>query len=184
VAAPWLEAGGPDHLRPFEGVGEVRTMERLNRIFRELPPEGDPHGGVSERVRDRLRASAQADFAALWPHVEAEAEALAHEAERKLAKRGAAESDALKSILRNQRLAIQKALAKLPQLTFAFTPADPKAREQARQIKEDREYMEGRLLAIDKEIESEPAAIQDLYRVVLTRREPVGMIYLWPEARG
>jgi len=44
--------------------------------------------------------------------------------------------------------------------------------------------MEGRLLTIDREIESEPAAIQELYRVVLTRREPVGMVYLWPEVRG
>ncbi|MES1244266.1 MAG: DISARM system SNF2-like helicase DrmD [Acidobacteriota bacterium] len=184
VAAPWFEAGGPDHLQPFEGAAEEKALERLNRILRELPPDGDPHGGVSERVRDRLRASARADFATLWPHVEAEADALVHEAERKLAERGAAESDALKGILRNQRLAIQKALAKLPQLTLAFAPTEPKAQQQVRQIEQDRDHMEGRLLAIDREIESEPAAIQDLYKVVLTRREPVGMVYLWPEARG
>jgi hypothetical protein len=184
VAAPWLEAGGSEHLRPFEGAAESKALDRLNRILRELPPEGDPFAGVAERVRDRLRASAPADFAVLWPHVEAEAEALAHEAERKLAERGAAESDALRGILRNQRSAIQKAVAKLPQLTLAFAPTEPKVREQVRQIEQDRQYMEGRLLAIDREIETEPAAIQDLYRVVLTRREPVGMVYLWPEVRG
>ncbi|MBW8879425.1 MAG: hypothetical protein JF614_31205 [Acidobacteria bacterium] len=131
-----------------------------------------------------LHASAPKDFAALWPHVEAEAEALAHEAERKLAERGATESEALRGILRNQRSAIQKAIGKLPQLTLAFSPTAPKAREQIRQIEQDRDYMEGRLIDIDREIETEPAAIQDLYRVVLTRREPVGMVYLWPAVRG
>jgi len=184
VAAPWLEAGGPEHLQPFEGSAERQARDRLDRIFRELPPDGDPFTGVSERVRDRLRASAAHDFATLWPHVEAEAEALAHEAERKLVERGATEADALRVILRNQRSAIQKALAKLPQLTLAFAPTEPQAREQIRQIEEDRGYMEGRLVAIDREIEDEPAAIQELYRVVLTRREPVGMVYLWPEVRG
>ena len=44
--------------------------------------------------------------------------------------------------------------------------------------------MDGRLLDIDREIETEPAAIQELYRVALTRREPVGMVYLWPAVRG
>jgi hypothetical protein len=184
VAAPWLEAGGPEHLRPWEGVAERQALDRFNRILRELPPEGDAFAGVSERVREILRASAPKDFAALWPHVEAEAEALAHEAERKLAERGAVESEALRGILRNQRSAIQKALAKLPQLTLTFSPAEPKAREQVRQIEQDRHYMEGRLVDIDREIETEPAAIQDLYRVVLTRREPVGMVYLWPGVRG
>jgi hypothetical protein len=184
VAAPWLEAGGPEHLHPFEGTAERQALDRLDRIFRELPPDGDLFAGVSERVRDRLRASAAHDFATLWPHVEAEAEALAHEAERKLTERGATEADALRGILRNQRSAIQKALGKLPQLTLPLTPTEPQAREQVRQIEEDRTYMEGRLTAIDREIESEPLAIQDLYRVVLTRREPVGMVYLWPETRG
>ena len=184
VAAPWLEADGPEHLRPWEGVAERQALDRFNRILRELPPEGDAFAGVSERVRESLHASAPKDFAALWPHVEAEAEALAHEAERKLAERGATESEALRGILRNQRSAIQKAINKLPQLTLAFSPTAPKAREQIRQIEQDRDYMEGRLLDIDREIETEPAAIQDLYRVVLTRREPVGMVYLWPAVRG
>ncbi len=184
VAAPWLEAGGPEHLRPFDGVAERQALDRLDRIFRELPPEGDPFAGVSERVRESLRASASRDFTALWQHVEAEAEALAHEAKRKLAERGAAESDALRGILRNQKAAIQKALGKLPQLTLAFDTAMPQARQQVRQIEQDRDHMEGRLTEMDREIETEPAAIQDLYRVVLPRREPVGMVYLWPETRG
>lgn len=184
VAAPWLEAGGPEHLQPFEGPTERQARDRLDRIFRELPPDGDPFAGVSERVRDRFRASAAHDFATLWPHVEAEAEALAHEAERNLTERGAIEADALRGILRNLRIAIQKALAKLPQLALPLSSDEPKVRAQIRQIEEDRGYMEGRLSAIDREIESEPVAIQDLYRVVLTRREPVGMVYLWPETRG
>lgn len=73
---------------------------------------------------------------------------------------------------------------KAPQLTLAFDTAAPQTRDQVRQIEQNRRYMEGRVLDIDREIETEPAAIQDLYRVVLTRREPVGMVYLWPETRG
>lgn len=184
VAAPWMDAGGPEHLRPYEGAAERQVLDRLDRVFRELPAEGDPFTGVSERARDLLRASAPADFAALWPHVEAEAEALAHEAERKLDQRGAEESEALRGILRNQKSAIQKAIGKLPQLALPLSPTDPKAREQIRQIEKDRQSMEGRLLAIDQEIETEPAAIQDLYRAALTRREPMGMVYLWPAVRG
>ena len=184
VAAPWLEAGGPEHLRPFEGAAERQALDRFDRIFRELPAEGAPFAGVSDHLRESLQVSASRDFAALWPHVEAEAEALAHEAERKLAERGATESDALRGILRNQKAAIQKALGKLPQLTLAFDMTAPQTRDQVRQIEQDRRYLETRLLEMDREIETEPAAIQDLYRVVLIRREPVGMVYLWPETRG
>jgi hypothetical protein len=184
VAAPWLDSGGPEHLRPYEGRQEQQVRDRLDRLLRELPADGDPFTGVSERVRERLRAAAPADFAALWPHVEAEAEALAHEAGRKLDERGALESDALRALLRTQKSALQKALGKLLQLTLAFSPTEPRAREQIRQIEQDRHAMEDRLLAIDREIETEPAAIQELYRVALTRREPVGMVYLWPGVRG
>jgi hypothetical protein len=184
VAAPWLDAGGPEHLRPYEGRDEQRVRDHLDRLLRELPADGDPAAGVSDRVRERLRAAAPTDFAALWPHVEAEAEALAHEAGRKLDERGALESEALRALLRAQKSALQKALAKLPQLTLAFSPTEPRAREQIRQIEQDRHAMEDRLLAIDREIETEPAAIQDLYRVTLARREPVGMVYLWPGVRG
>ena len=184
VAAPWLDAGGPEHLRPYEGRDEQRARDRFDRLLRELPAEGDPNAGVSDRVRERLRASAPADFAALWPHVEAEADALAHEAGRKLDERGALESEALRGLLRLQKGELQKARGKLPQLTLAFSPSEPRAREQIRQIEQDRHAAEDRLLAIDREIETEPAAIQELYRVTLTRREPVGMVYLWPGVRG
>ena len=44
--------------------------------------------------------------------------------------------------------------------------------------------MDQRLTAIDREIETEPDQIKDIYRVVLQRLEPVGLIYLWPETRG
>ncbi len=44
--------------------------------------------------------------------------------------------------------------------------------------------MHRRLASIDHEIETEPAQIEELYRTVLRRLEPVGMVYLWPETRG
>lgn len=55
---------------------------------------------------------------------------------------------------------------------------------QRRQFDDDRKHIEQRLREIDKETATEPAQIEWLYRVVLPRREPVGLIYLWPVTRG
>jgi len=44
--------------------------------------------------------------------------------------------------------------------------------------------MQGRLGGIDRELETEPKEIQKLYEVVLSKLEPVGLVYLWPETRG
>jgi hypothetical protein len=43
--------------------------------------------------------------------------------------------------------------------------------------------MQGRLQALERELESEPAEIEALYRVSLQRLEPVGLVYLWPTTR-
>lgn len=184
VAAPWRESGGEDHLQPFAEAAERQARDRLDRILRELPTDGDPFAGVADRARTRLAASAPDDFAALWPHIRDEADARVHEAERKLADRAATESADLRRILQSQRGAIRKALEKPPQLLLPLTPNDRQGREQIRQIEEDHAYLEDRTAQIDREIETEPAAIADLYRIVLRRLEPVGLVYLWPEGRG
>ena len=184
VAAPWLESGGPEHLQPVAEAAERKIRDRLDRILRELPATGDPAAGVNDRVRAHLAASAAKDFAALWPHVRDEADARVHEAERQLAGRAATESTDLRRILNNQRAAILKALDKLPQLLLPLTLTDRQGREQIRQIEDDRAHLQQRVLDIDREIETEPAAVADLYQIVLRRLEPVGLVYLWPEGRG
>jgi hypothetical protein len=122
--------------------------------------------------------SAGGDFAALWPHVEHEADAVAHDATRMLERRGQAEAEALRRILDAQRAAISKEL-KGTQLAL-FTEAEAAQKEQWEQ---DRKWMERRLDRLAKEIETEPAELPTLYKVATRKLEPVGMVYLWPGTR-
>ena len=187
VAAPYFEGGGAGHLEPL-GEAEERTAEAvLERLLRELGAAGTGGGGpgadLAPALAERLRAAAAGTFAALWPHVEAEAEALAHEAGRQLAERGAEESAALSRLIEEQRAAILRTLRGGAQLAFDFG-AGENEKKQRDQFEDDRRHMEGRLAAIEREIETEPAQLERLYRVVLRRLEPVGLVFLWPEGRG
>jgi ERCC4-related helicase len=174
VAAQRLEAEGKGHLQPFADADDRRALERLEQLLAAAPDlEAIPAG-----TRDERRARAGADFTTLWPHIEAEAESREHEARQKLATRAAIESDALRAILEEQRAAIEKTLHK--QLAFQFGDAE---KEQREQYEQDRKHMASRLAAIGKEIETEPVQIAETYRVVLSRLEPVGMVYLWPGTR-
>ncbi len=51
-------------------------------------------------------------------------------------------------------------------------------KEQQKQYELDREAWERRLEEAEKEIETEPGQIEELFRVALQRLEPVGMVYL------
>jgi hypothetical protein len=177
VAAQWLESKGAGHLRPFADRADARAIEMLEQILRESPTLD----GIGETTRKRLAAAAPGDFAALWPRIHDDADNLAHEAERQLTGRGATEAEALRALLRSQRAAIQNVLGQRAQLPIPFEPAE---RDQAEQWEQDRKHMERRLERIDAELETEPRQIQALYRVVLRRLEPVGLLYLWPETRG
>ena len=176
VAAQWLETGGPKHLKPFADGADRRALETLEQVLRDSPDLT-----VSAKVQQRLLGSAPADFATLWQHIHDEAEARAHAARQKLEGRGNTEADALRRILQDQRQAILDVIEGRVQLAFDFVEQD---KNQRRQFEDDRKHMEGRLIAIDREIDTEPAQIKDLYRVMLKRLEPVGLIYLWPETRG
>jgi len=183
VAAPWFESRGPEHLAPLPEAAEQKVRDRLDRLFRELPGAGDPKAALPAGIQARLAATAAADFAALWPHVRDEADARVHEAERKLNDRAAKESTDLRRLLEAQRSAIRETLKASPQLTLTLTPQVPREREQIRQIDEDRAWQERRLVEIDRELTTEPAAVAGLYKIALRRLEPVGLVYLWPETR-
>ncbi len=130
-------------------------------------------------MQKRLAASAAGDFATLWSHIEHEADAIAHDAERLLQRRGEAEAEALRRILTTQQGAIEREL-RATQLTLRFTEAEAPQQEQRDQ---DRKWMERRLERLAKEIESEPAELPVLYKVATRKLEPVGMVYLWPGTR-
>ena len=173
VAAPVFEGteGPPE---PLDEAAERRLIDRLWRLL-----EGDSSGGgAPAEVRKRLIGEAVPTFRALWPHLREEADSLAHQAEDQLAARGRQEAADLRGLLEDQRRALEREVQR--QLTFEFAAAE---REQRRQWENDRQHMEERLEGIDREIESEPPQLEDLYRITVRRLEPVGLVYLWPTSR-
>lgn len=174
VAAQWLESKGAGHLRPFADDADRRALEQLDALLqksRELPE-------VPKSIQERLASSAAADFAALWPAIEDEADARAHEAVQKLGQRGAQEAQSLRELLERQRQLIERTLAERRQLTLFEGTADERKQWEA-----DREHLEARLAGIERELEHEPREIEALYRVSLQRLSPVGLVYLWPATR-
>lgn len=176
VAARWIESEGAKGLRPFADEADRRAIALFEQILSEAPALG----AVPQAVEKRLAGAAPDVFAALWRHVRDEAESRAHDAAEKLAARGHEESEALRGILNRQRMLIHNTLEGW-QLAFDFAAAEADQREQH---EHDRRYMERRLEAIDREIETEPGAIEALFRVAVRRLEPVGLVFLWPETRG
>jgi hypothetical protein len=174
VGAQWTE-GKP--LKPFADKADRKAIDQLESILRESPTLD----GLSATVQEKLRESAASDFAQLWKHIEQEAEDARAEAERKLSARGHEEAEAMRQLLLTQRASIETELKTPKQLELVLREGSELEREQAQQ---EKRAMEDRLPAIDRELESEPEAIRQLYRVELRRLEPVGLVYLWPETRG
>src|SRR5262249_6674855 len=101
VGARWIE-GKEDELKPFAEDADRKAVEMLEQVLAESPSLSD----VGDSVKAKLQAVTPKVFARLWKHVRDEADALSHEAERKLTQRGAEESEALKNILAAQRASI------------------------------------------------------------------------------
>jgi hypothetical protein len=171
LAAAWSgDAGG---VRPYKdratAVQAVTSTEKL------LAGAGlAPNATIQKRVREH----AEPLFRALWPHLEAEADALAVEARQGLAERARREADEMRGLIERQGTAIDKAEKRLRQPDLF----DVQDREQKRQVDLDLKHLEGRRQAAAKEIASEPAAIAALYDVRMTRLTPVGLVVTWPEA--
>ncbi|MEO0460590.1 MAG: DISARM system SNF2-like helicase DrmD [Myxococcota bacterium] len=173
VSAQWLPGGGEKHLKPFAADADRRALDSLEDVLRECPELK-----VNAKVQQQLKSAAAGDFATLWHHIEGEGEARARQAEQKLQKRAQHEAEALTGILERQRVRIRRTID-AKQLSFGDNE-----REQRRQYERDQKHMRERLAKIDQELSTEPAELQDLYRVELRRLSPVGLIYLWPESRG
>jgi predicted Zn-ribbon and HTH transcriptional regulator len=129
-------------------------------------------------IQRRIEKQAGSLFSKLWPHLEAEADALGAEAKKGLLERARKESDELRKLLTRQKTAIDKAQLRLRQSELF----EIKDKEQKRQVDKDLEHLERRRKAADQEIDVEPRAIEALYEVKMTRLTPVGMIVTWPEA--
>jgi hypothetical protein len=172
VSARWLDGGGKGHLKPFGDDADRRAIEQLEVTLAEAPALA----ATPDKVRSRLLSNASSDFAALWPALEVEAAAREKEARKKLAHRGAAEAKALAEILLTQRETITEALG--AQLELNLT-----AKNEIDQWKRDKNHLEQRLSALEKELAEQPEALKQTYEIRLTRVTPIGMVYLWPSSR-
>jgi hypothetical protein len=189
----------------------VDTKRYLERQLRILLAEDDHDcriafftGGMSEDNRERLKAQAAADVAALKPALDQAAEQAQTVAAALLKQRGDAEAAALKEVLRAQRSRINatvkqrnRDLAKLDRQAAAAEPTAliPGLEEQLevpaldlqklttqerKQLAADQKHWQRRLETIEAELSSEPKRIQESYRVITHRLEPAGLVYLWP----
>jgi len=174
AAAEWVPSeqrrGG---LRP---LGEGDKADVLKLVEEGL---AQPRLRESEEpLRERLRAYGVKDVTELTPHLERRAQVLIERAKRDLTKRGESEAREMVGILEGQKERIdarQKEIeADAHQGKLNFNA------DEDRQLSADRRFWDARLVAIEKEIVSEPARIRQSYIVRAPRIEAVGLVYLWP----
>ena len=175
VAAEWQDptTRGRAKLRPV-GEGAKKEVLKLLDDALAIPRLRE----VPDGIRRRLQAHSAQDVGELRPHLERRAAVLSRQAERALMTRGEQEAREMQRILEAQRDRIErqhtKATGDDQQLTLGFS------REEERQFAANQKHWAARLLALEDEIQDEPARIRAGYEVQATRVEPVGLVYLWP----
>ena len=174
VTAQWTDpASRKGVLSPYKRSAEQHTLALLEDAMR--PAAG---ASVPDTVRSKLLAAMPRDIEELLVHLEARGEEHRADAEALLQKRATAESEALRTVLVDQKARIQKELASAddPQKTFGgdFTADEEKQRQL------DRRAWQRFLDRVDDDIAREPQRIVDFYAVQSYRIEPVGIAYLWP----
>ncbi|TKC98152.1 DISARM system SNF2-like helicase DrmD [Polyangium fumosum] len=171
LAAAW--SGDAASIKPYKdratAVMAISSTEKLLASGARAP---------NATITKRIRENAETLFRALWPHLEAEADALAVEARQGLAERARREANDLRDLLLRQRSAIDKAEARLRQADL-FELQD---KEQKRQVDLDLRHLDRRRAAAASELETEPAAIEALYEVRMSRLTPVGLVVAFPES--
>jgi hypothetical protein len=169
VTARWIDPiarRGP--LVPYAEDTQKLTLAALEKSF-----ESARARRVGEAVEGKLQESTPQDVADLLPHLQTRAAAVTIAAKEILSNRGREESAAMRQIIEDQRVRI---LAKKgeTQLTLGFD------RLELLQAEEERKDWDKRLVAIEREVDDEPARILKAYEVQAHRVEPIGVVYLWP----
>jgi hypothetical protein len=178
VAAPW--DGSVDEAGKVEGRadGEARALAKATeaRLAAGAPAPEGPNAAA-------IRAGAPALMQALWRGLEVEADARAAAAKNGLAARARSEADGMRELLERQRRALHKARRALAQVELFADGADSaEARAQERQRALDVEHMKRREQTLADDLEREPAAIEALYQVAMTRLSPIGLVVSWPRS--
>jgi len=174
ITARWREPSQRiEALKPYAIEAESKTMDLLENAL--LPSKIRT---VSDIVSQKLQKSGPRDVAELLPHLEARGAQLAQAAASRLDERGDREAQAMVDILTSQKNRVQETADKYKgrdvQTEFQFDAAE------ARQLEANQRHWTKRLAAIDRELETEPNRIRELYQVKAQRIEPIGLVYLWP----
>lgn len=177
VTARWIDPNirkGP--LSPYAKDAEAKTMNLLddsllNGAGIKLTPE----------VVSQLQEAAAKDIQELLPHLQTRGEEYAADAEKKLAARGVAESNAMREILSTQRKHISDTMTRLSKLNPNQLRLDfGDEEDELLQLDANKRYWAKRLDELKEELKTEPDRIASIYEVQAKRIEPVGLVYLWP----
>jgi superfamily II DNA or RNA helicase len=178
VAARWIDPGLKKNrpLTPYAREAAVKAQAVLEKALLPSASREPP-----KKVGDLLRATAPRDVEELLPHLLRRGDELANEAAKKLLDRGEREAKDMREILEQQRTRIAATAAEHREVTHPLQKALPGMEpEEARQLEANRRHWQTRLVAIEKELSTEPERIRELYRVKARRVEPIGLVYLWP----
>ena len=164
-------------LNPYARDAESRTMDLLEEAI--LLKGGRP---ITDAVLKQLQTCAARDVQELVPHLTARGQEYAQDAEKKLRDRGEAEAKAMREILETQQKHIAETAAKYEKgdSRVRYLPGFPENEDELRQLEANKRYWVKRLASLQRELQTEPDRIRELYQVKAKRIEPVGLVYLWP----
>lgn len=158
-------------LKLFGEQGTETTFAALSKIL-----ESHPRPHPDAQLSDRLRQRATADYRYLWGELRSRGQEAEADARSRLKARADEEATEMLHILERQEQGILRTQTEARQLGLKFTPQLKAEREQ---LEADLVFMQKRLESLNKEKVSEPASIHRSYEVVLSRFEPLGLVYFW-----
>jgi hypothetical protein len=166
ITARWQEPSRrKSPLKPYASEAESKTMDLLEDAL--LPSK---IRNVTDVIMKNLQTSGPQDVEELLPHLEERGTQLAEDAITNLQGRGEKEAKAMVEILTNQKSRVEKTVERYkdhdPQLEFKFDA------NEVKQLAANQRHWTKRLEAIDRELESEPKRIRELYQVNARRIEP------------
>ena len=179
IAAAWRDTRRDESpLTPFAEAGEATTVAQLDAALRS-------GASPTDEVVARLHASVERDVADLRPHLEKRAQEAEGTAKTELAENGRREAEAMRALLQRQIDKVREAMrSKQPpaQLSLDFSTEEERqqAEKELRQFEADRRSWDGKLLRLQKDLETEPQNVREGYEVHARQLEPIGLVYLWP----
>lgn len=169
VPAAWTPGEAPS---PYK---DPVTAQKAREVTESALAQGA--AAPPKRICEQALAEAGPVFKALWPRLEAEAEARGVDAQNGLSRRARKESEDLKKLLGRQRKETDEDLGTLLQVMLD----EVKDKKQQRQVEMDIEVTKHRQANFERQLLEEPKKIEALYEVQKTRLTPVGLVFAWPE---